>query len=269
MKLGTLKKILQNRDKHIQGRCNICGRRSFFFTKDANEKGHRRESLYCVWCKSVSRKRRMAKTILDLFAPEYDSLVDAQPKLRTLAIYSAVANDLFDKMIGAGNDNFIPSEYFPNVPPGTKNNGVNCEDLERLSFADEKFDLVLTEDVLEHVRHPQSAFQEIYRVLKPSGYHVFSVPLYFDRKTRTRVDTTGDDDLYLLPPEYHGDTLRDRILVYTDFGYDLLDELSRLGFDTAVSHSDDDDAVKFGIADSYVFISTKRARASQTANHAQ
>jgi SAM-dependent methyltransferase len=258
MKLGTLKRILQNRGAHIQGRCNICGKRSFFFTKDAREKGHRRESLYCVWCKSVSRKRHMAKTILDLFAPECDSLVEAQPKLRGLAIYSAIANDLFDQMIGVGNENFVTSEYFPNVPSGTKHNGVVCEDLERLSFANEKFDLVLTEDVLEHVRHPHSAFQEIHRILKPNGYHVFTIPLHFDRKTVARVDTTTNDDVYLMPAEYHGDTLRDRILVYTDFGYDLLDQLSRLGFETTISHSDNHDAAKFGIADSYVFISVKR-----------
>ena len=259
MKLGTLKKILQNRRKHIWGRCIICGKRSFFYTKDALEKGHRRDSLYCMWCKSVSRKRHVAKVILELLAPEFDSLVEARTALRAYSIYSAVANDLFHKMIGQGNDNFTCSEYFPNVPAGTERNGVICEDLERLSFADETFDLVLTEDVLEHVRHPQTAFKEIFRVLKPNGYHVFTIPFYFDRETTTRVDTTGDEDVYLLPAEYHGDTLRDRILVYTDFGYDLLDQLSSLGFGTDILHSTDQDASRYGIADSYVFMSSKRA----------
>ncbi len=263
MKWGTLKRVLQNRDKHIWGRCIICGKRSFFFTKDAQEKGHRRDSLYCSWCKSVSRKRHMAKIILDLFAPEYDSLVAAQPKLRTFAIYSAIANDLFDRIIGAGNDNFTASEYFPNVPSGTKHNGVNCEDLEQLTFADEAFDLVLTEDVLEHVRHPAKAFKEIFRVLKPAGRHIFTIPFYSDRKTTARVDTTTDEDVYLLPEEYHGDTLRERILVYTDFGYDLIEQLSELGFATDIRYSDQRD-VRYGIADSYVFISTKRATTAGT-----
>jgi SAM-dependent methyltransferase len=205
----------------------------------------------------------VAKVILERFAPQFDSLAQARTALRSFSIYSAVANDLFDKMIGVRNQSFISSEFFPNVPAGEKKNGVICEDLERLSFADEAFDLVLTEDVLEHVRHPESAFKEIFRVLKPNGYHVFTIPFYFDRKTTARVDTTADKDVYLLEPEYHGDTLRDRILVYTDFGYDLLSQLSTLGFKTDISFSTHHDAVRYGIADSYVFISSKCASARE------
>jgi SAM-dependent methyltransferase len=261
MKLETLKRIFRNRRDNIWGRCNICGKRTFFFTKDAREKGHLRDSLYCTWCKSVSRKRHVAKAIVERFAPQFDSLAQARTALRPFSIYSAVANDLFDKMIGEGNESFISSEFFPNVPAGEKKNGVICEDLERLSFADETFDLVLTEDVLEHVRHPQRAFAEIFRVLKPNGYHIFTIPFYFDRKTTARVDTTAGEDVYLMPPEYHGDTLRDQILVYTDFGYDLLGQLSTLGFKTEISFSAHQDAVRYGIADSYVFISSKCAAA--------
>ena len=274
MKPRTLKRILQNRRSNIWGRCNICGKRTFFFTKDARERGHLRESLFCAWCKSVSRKRHVAKAILELFAPQFESLAQAVTALRSFSIYSAVAHDSFDQIIGQDNDNYISSEYFPDVPVGTEKNGVVCEDLEQLSFADEAFDLVLTEDVLEHVRHPAAAFKEIYRVLKPGGYHVFTIPFYFDRKTTARVDTTADEDVYLLEPEYHGDTLRDRILVYTDFGHDLLDQLSKLGFATDISFSTHHDAVRYGIADSYVFISSKCASArdaqpTQTEREAQ
>jgi SAM-dependent methyltransferase len=269
MKPGTLKRIFQNRRHNIWGRCNICGKRTFFFTKDAGARGHLRESLFCVWCKSVSRKRHVAKIILELFAPEFDSLAQARTALHSFSVYSAVANDSFDQIIGRDNDNYVSSEYFPDVPVGAEKNGVICEDLERLSFADESFDLVLTEDVLEHVRHPDVAFKEIFRVLKPRGYHVFTIPFYFDRKTTARVDTSKDEDVYLLEPEYHGDTLRDRILVYTDFGYDLLGQLSNLGFATNISFSTHHDAVRSGIVDSYVFISAKCASGAQSANNAR
>lgn len=220
--------------------------------------GHVRDSLYCTWCKSVSRKRHVAKVILELFAPKSDSLIQARSAFSAFSIYSAVANDVFHQIIGRENDNFICSEYFPDVPAGTEKNGVMCQDLEHLDFADERFDLVLTEDVLEHVRHPEAAFKEIFRVLKPNGYHIFTIPFYFDRKTTARVDTAADEDVYLLPKEYHGDTLREQILVYTNFGYDLLGKLSNMGFATDISFSTLHDAVRFGIADSYVFISSKR-----------
>jgi SAM-dependent methyltransferase len=205
----------------------------------------------------------VAKAILEILAPEFDSVAQARTALRAFSIYSAVANDLFDQIIGQDNDNYISSEYFPDVAPGGEKHGVICRDLERLSFGDEAFDLVLTEDVLEHVRHPEAAFKEIFRVLKPNGYHVFTIPFYFDRKTTTRVDTKDGEDVYLLEPEYHGDTLRDRILVYTDFGYDLLGRLSNLGFATDILFSTHHDAVRYGIADSYVFISSKCASARE------
>ena len=257
MRLITVQKILRNYRDHVWGRCVICGKRSFFFTKDGREQGHVRDSLYCVWCKSVSRKRHVAKTVIELFAPQSDSLAGARPALEKISIYSAVANEFFHDIIGRGNANFACSEYFPSVPEGESEGGVTCQNLERLTFADGMFDLVITEDVFEHVRRPEVAFGEVSRVLQPGGHHVFTIPFYFDRKTVARVDTTTEEDIYLLPPEYHGDTLRDKILVYTDFGYDLLDRLSAHGFATSISHSTHHDAVHYGIADSYVFISRK------------
>ena len=257
MRLRTVQKILRNYREHAWGRCVICGKPSFFFTKDARERGHVRDSLYCVWCKSVSRKRHVAKTVIDLFAPQSASLAGARTALEKLSIYSAVANESFHDIIGRGNANFVCSEYFPSVPEGETENGVTCQNLERLTFADAVFDLVITEDVFEHVRRPDIAFREVRRVLKPGGHHVFTIPFYFDRKTVTRVDAATEEDVYLLPPEYHGDTLRDKILVYTDFGYDLLDRLSALGFATSVSLSTHHDSVRYGIADSCVFISRK------------
>lgn len=257
MKFRTLAKILGHRREQLFGWCVICGRRSFFFTKDAIERGHVRDSLYCIWCKSVARKRHVAKTILDLFAPRSRSLIDARPDLEKLSIYSAVANEHVHRILGPNNPNFTCSEFFPGVPSGSEKDGVICQDLEQLTFADQTFGLVITEDVLEHVRQPETAFKEIHRVLKTGGCHVFTIPFYFDRRTVTRVATDSGEDVHLLAAEYHGDTLRDKILVYSDFGYDLLDQLSTFGFETRVSISMHADAVRYGIADSSVFVSRK------------
>lgn len=252
----NLKKLLSQRREQVLGRCNICGRRTLFYTKQA---GHVRESLFCFWCKSVSRKRHVAKIILEKFAPQAQSLSGAREALSKLNIYSAVSNDALQKFLGSGNPNFACSELFPDVQEGMEVGGVLCQNLERLTFADESFDLVITEDVFEHVRRPEQGFREVHRVLKSGGYHIFTVPFNFDRPTVQRIDTATDRDVYLLPPEYHGDTLRERILVYTDFGYDTVERLSTLGFETSISISTHSDAVRYGIADSYVFISRKAA----------
>jgi SAM-dependent methyltransferase len=47
---------------------------------------------------------------------------------------------------------------------------------EALPFADCVFDSVLCTEVLEHLRHPQTAIREMTRVLKPGGHLIVSVP---------------------------------------------------------------------------------------------
>ena len=88
---------------------------------------------------------------------------------------------------------------------------------------------------MEHVRRPWQGFSEIYRVLKPGGIYVFTVPFRIDRLTRSRVDATGHDDVFLLEKIYHQDPYKpEDSLVYTDFGTDLPYLLRPVGFDTKV-----------------------------------
>ena len=55
--------------------------------------------------------------------------------------------------------------------------GVRSEDLTRLTYRDESFDLVLTSETLEHVPDLDAALSEIHRVLVPGGRHIFTIPL--------------------------------------------------------------------------------------------
>ncbi len=47
---------------------------------------------------------------------------------------------------------------------------------ESLPFENNFFDLVVLAWVLEHLEHPEKAFQEIYRALKPGGKVIFLTP---------------------------------------------------------------------------------------------
>ncbi len=200
----------------------------------------------------------MAKVILHEVAKGVSAVCDI-PEATNLAIYNADTQDSFSKVLHKSGS-YFSSGFFPGVKPGTQmGERVFSQDLEDLTFEDGAFDLVITEDVLEHVRHHERAFQEIFRVLKVGGYHVFTVPCYFDRPTVVRVDTSGEEDIHLLPPEYHGDLIRGKILAYRTFGIDVFDLLERIGFDTRVDFSNYLDQ-GWGIFDSYVFISKKVAR---------
>jgi SAM-dependent methyltransferase len=107
---------------------------------------------------------------------------------------------------------------------GTLRRGVRAENLECLTFPDESFDLVVTQDVLEHVLRPPLALTEIARVLRPGGSHVFTVPYFRGRASVVRASPDENGSiLHLLPPDYHGDPIDENgILVVTEWGDDLL-----------------------------------------------
>ena len=50
--------------------------------------------------------------------------------------------------------------------------GVTNQNLECLTFADESLDIVITSDVMKHVRLDDRAHREIHRVLKPGGIYM-------------------------------------------------------------------------------------------------
>ena len=84
---------------------------------------------------------------------------------------------------------------------------VSCQDLECLTFPDESFDLLITQDVLEHVLRPDRAVAEIARVLRPGGAHVFTMPISHGTQTLVRVAPSESGMEHLVPPDYHGSSL--------------------------------------------------------------
>jgi SAM-dependent methyltransferase len=59
-------------------------------------------------------------------------------------------------------------EVAPNFPE------VDVQNLDR--YLDKTYDVVILDQVLEHVRHPQRAVDEIFRVLKPGGICIATTP---------------------------------------------------------------------------------------------
>jgi len=242
---------LKNFKYHTYGRCTICGKFTPFICIDILAA---RNNMYCIFCRSSSRKRHVAKLVMETCLSDVSCIAEMPRANRKLHFLSASFNDSFYKVL-SGCEFFYCSDLFPDIPTGTEiKTRVFCQNLEHMTFENDSFDIVVTEDVLEHVENHIKAYKEIHRVLKLGGYHIFTVPFFFDRPTLVRVDT--DNNIFLLPPEYHGDYLRGEILAYRTFGIDLYGMLDDLGFETFVRHSLYRDQ-KWGIFESYVFVSKK------------
>ena len=159
------------------------------------------------------------------------------PDFARLAIFEPGIAGPFRGLLGA-LPGYMKSFYWSDLASGEARNGVMSQDLMALSLADASVDLVITSDIFEHIRHPDRAFSEISRILKPGGAHVFSIPVAVPHPAMTvaRVDVSGPTDIHLLPEVYHGDGVGGRSLVYNDFGLDLLEALEKLGTPTHLHH---------------------------------
>jgi SAM-dependent methyltransferase len=163
----------------------------------------------CIRCRANFRYELLADYIRERY-PRVDSLdvleLDFRSPLRHLFETSKT---------------YTPTFFRENVPPGTRrDDGVICQDITNLTFADESLDLIVSSDVLEHVPDLQAAFNESARTLRPGGCHIFTAPPRPRTRQRARV-INGTID-HLLDPEYHLDPLsREGILAFWDIGPDL------------------------------------------------
>ncbi len=248
---GRALKVVRNLRWHAVGRCNGCGHATVFICLEPTTA---RGGMWCPRCRSFSRKRHVLKHLLEREGG-LRSLRDLARRGLNEDVYSAGATDIMARFLG-GDPRFHCSDYLEDVPRGEPlPGGGTCQDLEKLTFPDDSFDVVITEDVLEHVRYPERAFAEIARVLRPGGAHIFTVPLRLDRPTLERVEPREDgEDRLLTEPEYHGDPLRGNIIAYRTFGNDIFERLGRHGFETTL-----DLAMtplrRLGIVDSTVLVS--------------
>jgi SAM-dependent methyltransferase len=180
-----------------------------------------------AWCPGCGAKRRtsdLVSALLRVIAPDGPVCLTAALKdMEKMRIFEAQADGALHAAL-APLPGYVCSEYFEEIPRGELTpEGIRCENLEHLSFPDESFHLAISQDVLEHVSQPWLAFREIERVLKPGGYHLFTVPIHEGRRTTTRVGCENGRAVHLLPPVYHGDPMREGgSLVYTDFGDDVV-----------------------------------------------
>lgn len=215
------------------GYCDICESDVEFIARQR----WFRDFLICPGCQSVPRERALM-VVLKRYYPSYRSLTIHESSPCGRGVSARLARECRKYSI---------SHYFPDTPPGKKNSKhkIRCESLEALTFPDASLDLLVTQDVMEHVLDPEAAFREIARVLRPGGAHIFTAPLV--RKTepsRPRAIRAEDGQLrHLLEPQYHGNPIDEAgSLVTMDWGYDIVSKIMQIsGMPGQIVYIDDID----------------------------
>jgi len=208
------------------GYCPICERRTVFVMRDSWLRDHYR----CIRCGSIPRFRALIQVLQENF-----------PGWRDQRIHESSPGGSSSDKLRRECRNYVATHLFPDARPGEIRNGYRSEDLEKQTFDDEEFDLVITQDVFEHVLHPAAAFKEISRTLKSGGAHIFTVPWYSSKPTFVRAVEEHGSIRHVAKPDYHVNPIDDRgSLVVTEWGWDLCDFIYRHSdLTTTVMHIDD------------------------------
>ena len=224
-----------------KGTCDICETNVTF----VSESEWFRDYLLCSYCGSIPRERALMRTIKQFF-PDFTNLVIHESSPIGRGVSTRLAREC---------RHYTLSHYFLDTALGEIDSRTHarCENLEHLTFPDATFDLLITQDVMEHVFDPEAAFREIGRVLKPSGAHIFTVPLVnkaAPTRRRARRETSGKIR-YLQEPEYHGNPVDPHgSLVTMDWGYDIASLItSKAGMPTIIIQIDD---LESGIRAEYI-----------------
>jgi len=147
-------------------------------------------------------------------------------------IYAAEAVTPFALRLRGIFAKFIGSEYTDSDEQKRELYPIPCEDLQQLSFPSDIFDVVTTNEVLEHVPSIDAALTEICRVLRPGGWHVGTAPFAMGQYESVRKAQLADGQVsFLMEPEYHGNPVDEKgALVFEVPGWDILDRARRAGF---------------------------------------
>jgi SAM-dependent methyltransferase len=150
------------------------------------------------------------------------------PAWRALTIHESSPGGPASEKLARECQGNVATQFLPDTPPGAAKDGVRCEDLEALTSADGSFDLVVTQDVFEHVLDPARGFREMARTLKPGGAHVFTIPWYSWKDTRIRAVREKGAVRHLVDPDYHRNPIDPRgSLVVPEWGRDFCEFIEK------------------------------------------
>ena len=200
----------------IDAHCPICEKAAHI----SAETPDLRNTFICSVCNSRPRER-VLMYVLQKYFPDWRNMDIHKSSgnwrgasLKMLRECKSYTLSHYDQEIGFGNIH--------------ERRRYISQDLTSQTFPRDYFDLVVTQDVFEHLMDPDKAIREIARTLKPGGAHVCTVPIVRkDKPSRRWAVMRGNEIVYLLPKEIHGNPVGGKgSLVTIDWGWDIAAYLS-------------------------------------------
>jgi SAM-dependent methyltransferase len=227
------------RFRDVRARCNLCGHHGTLLHELPDLERFRRhrirplrETLRCRGCLAKMRDRTVAAGLLDVLADRFgvvaETIVELAGRLPAgVRVLDTDANSRMARLLSR-SPGYTVSLFQPEHENGAALSGgaVNV-DLEHIPFPDRSFDIVITTEVMEHVRHVDTAHREIARCLDDGGTYLFTVPYDASLAQTWRLIDPETDEPLVRPMHMHGDPgLREEgIKSYRVFGRDIVADL--------------------------------------------
>lgn len=123
-------------------------------------------------------------------------------------------------------------------------------DITRTGLPDAAYDVVIANHVLEHIDDDRAAMRELFRLLKPGGVAVLSVPL-----NASRQETYENAAAHGTAERFAHFSAEDHKRYY---GLDFADRLAGVGFATSIFRLPPEDEVRYGLQrDEWLTIATR------------
>lgn len=224
----------EHKQWYLSGFCQYCDKPTYFFMDwlhATDNMPNFRERLKCSRCGLNTRLR-----VISSFAKN----VIKEKNLQDIYLYEQATKffKLFCEKVKKENTsvNIVGSEYLgEDKASGQVYNGICHQDACNLSFEDKSFDLLISNDVLEHIFDIDKALGESFRVLKDNGLFIVSIPFnHLQQNTITKAKIEDGKIVNLEPESYHANPIDKKgSLVVYDYGWDFLDKLKQAGFSKA------------------------------------
>lgn len=182
-----------------------------------------RESLYCPFCNSSMRSRLLADMILRTF------------KVPDICLNGWVKLPVSQKLIvaevsQAGNlHGFLKQlQHISYSENDADDPNIAHQDLTKLSYPDNNFDLLIHSEVIEHIADFEGALKESLRVVKLYGTVIFTTPVLWSRISLQVADKINGEIISHITPSFHGaGEAFNR--VFWEWGGDFVDKCEKLG----------------------------------------
>ena len=209
---------------YIKAYCVVCNKFSIM-SSHSEDYRNASESYFC--CGMNSRMRAM-----------YEYVIDHFPDNGKVYIQEAVTPAYYAYEKRFGSENITGSEYLGQdkiCGEYYEHDGhrIMHQDCTKLSFDDNTFDLLISQQVFEHVFDTRKALAESLRVLGKNGSCIISIPFFYTYENSVMLAKQEGDKITQIidPPEIHGNPISGTgSLAFWHHGWEFIEIMKDVGY---------------------------------------